>query len=87
MAKNAVFLVAERNILWELGNKLGKFSKKSSNEDLQNILRYCKVREKVDPTFLPALHKNQNISLKISPVNVIKSTGNCGFGHIYKRNP
>ena len=25
--------------------------------------------------------------LKISSVNVIKSAGNCGFGHIYWRNP
>ena len=29
------------------------------------------------------LHKNRSFPLKISPVNVTRSAGNCGFGHIY----
>ena len=33
------------------------------------------------------LHKKRGFPLKISPVSVAKSTGNCEFGHIYCRNP
>ena len=33
------------------------------------------------------LHKKWSFSLRISSVNVTKSTVNCGFGHIYWRNP
>ena len=32
---------------------------------------------------LLALHKKGSFLLRISLVNVIKSVGNCGFGHIY----
>ena len=35
---------------------------------------------------LHALHKKWNFTLRISSVNVTKSAGNCGFGHIYWRN-
>ena len=33
------------------------------------------------------LHKKWSFPLKISSLNVTKSAGNCGFGHIYWRNP
>ena len=33
------------------------------------------------------LHKKWSFPLKISSVNVTKFAGNCGFGHIYWRNP
>ena len=33
------------------------------------------------------LHKEMKLSLRISSVNVTKFAGNCGFGHIYWRNP
>ena len=36
---------------------------------------------------LPALHKNWSFPLRISSINVTKSVGNWGFGHIYWRNP
>ena len=29
----------------------------------------------------------QECSLRTSSINVTKSAGNCGFGHIYRRNP
>ena len=32
---------------------------------------------------LIAMHKNRSFPLRISSVNVNKSAGNCGFGHIY----
>ena len=34
-----------------------------------------------------ALHKKSSFTWRISSVNVTKSAGNCGFGHIYWRNP
>ena len=34
-----------------------------------------------------ALHKKWSFPLRISVVNVTKSTGNCGFGHVYWGNP
>ena len=33
------------------------------------------------------LHKKWNFQLRVSSVNVTRSTGNCEFGHIYWRNP
>ena len=36
--------------------------------------------------YLP-LHKKIIFVLRISSVNVTKSAGRCGFGHIYWRNP
>ena len=33
------------------------------------------------------LHKKWSFPLRISSVNVTKSAGTCGFGHIYWRNP
>ena len=33
------------------------------------------------------LHKKWSFPLRISSVNVTKSAGNCGFGHINWRNP
>ena len=33
------------------------------------------------------LHKKWSFQLRISSVNVTKSAGNCGFGHIYWRIP
>ena len=33
------------------------------------------------------LHKKWSFPSRISPVNVIKSAANCGFCHIYWRNP
>ena len=46
------------------------------------------------PNFLDAeylstvtLHKKWSFLLRISSVNVTKSTGKCEFGHIYWRNP
>ena len=33
------------------------------------------------------LHKKWSFPLRISSVNVAKSAENCGFGHIYWRNP
>ena len=33
------------------------------------------------------VHKKWSFPSKISPVNVTKSTGNWGFGHIYWRSP
>ena len=33
------------------------------------------------------LHKKWSFPWRISSVNVAESAGNCGFGHIYWRNP
>ena len=33
-----------------------------------------------------SLHKKWSFQLRISSVNITKSAGNCGFGHIYWRN-
>ena len=36
--------------------------------------------------FYESLHKKWSFPLRISSVNVAKSAGNSGFGHIYWRN-
>ena len=40
-----------------------------------------------DQWMINALHKKWSFSLRISSVNVTKSTENCRFGHIYWKNP
>ena len=37
--------------------------------------------------FTQSLHKKWSFPLMISSVNMTKSSGNCGFGHICCRNP
>ena len=46
-------------------------------------------KNKIDhiPLMLPTLHKKWSFPLRIFSVNVTNSKGNCGFGHIYWRNP
>ena len=34
-----------------------------------------------------SMHRKWNFPLRIASVNMTKSAGNCGFGHIYWRNP
>ena len=34
-----------------------------------------------------SLYKKWSFPLRIASVNVTKSAGNCGFGHIYWNNP
>ena len=43
------------------------------------ILFSCFVQE--------SLHKKWSFTLRISSLNMTKSAGNCGSGHIYWRNP
>ena len=43
----------------------------------------CSVRN----TYMPHCTKKSSSPLRIFSVNVTKSVGNCGFGHIYLRNP
>ena len=37
----------------------------------------------INTTLVHPLHKKISFPLRISSVNVTKSAGNCGFGHIY----
>ena len=52
------------------------------------ILReYTSKEKKVKDLAVSSLQKKWSFPLRISSVNVTKSVGNCGFGHIYWRNP
>ena len=44
---------------------------------LRNLLTSCTT----------SLHKKWSFPIRISSVNVTKSAGSCGFGHIHWRNP
>ena len=33
------------------------------------------------------MHKKGSFPLRISSVNLTRSVDNCGFGHIYRKNP
>ena len=62
------------------------------NEDNIHLDLFCKWMYVAFWYFLfylqdNALHKKWSFPLRISSVNVTKSEGNCGFGHIYWRNP
>ena len=60
---------------------------------IQRLLDYTSETTHLDNNIifsffsLAALHKKWSFPLRIFPVNVIKSAGNCGLGHIYWRNP
>ena len=66
-----------------------------NSETLLIIVFYSAVKKtfkrkgKSEKEFLlvQTLHKKWTFPLRISSINVTKSTGNCGFGHIYWRNP
>ena len=49
-------------------------------ETLEHGVKYVQSRCQI------SLHKRWSFTLRISSVNVTKSAGNCGFGHIYRRN-
>ena len=45
----------------------------------------CRCQSMIKPiisSIAPTLHKKWSFPLRISSVNVTKSAGNCGFGHI-----
>ena len=52
----------------------------------QKLIQHLLIKQEV-PKQEVLLHKKWNFPLRISSVNVTKSAGNCGFGHIYRRNP
>ena len=65
---------------------------KHHNEELQKLRSTLAEEQKPLNEFkreqgLSKLHKKLTFPIRISSVNVTKSTGNCGFGHIYWRNP
>ena len=49
--------------------------------------KFIKSKLAVVSSVVLLLHKKWCFLLKIYLVNVTKSVGNCGFGHIYWRNP
>ena len=52
--------------------------------------RLCKSAQKfylLESIIHQSLHKKWRFPLRIYPVNVTKFAENCGFGHIYWRNP
>ena len=53
----------------------------------RNLFSYWIYQQKQIRFWIKTLHKKWSFSLRISSVNATKSAGNCGFGHIYWRNP
>ena len=65
-------------------------TRKSSPEekDMFGVADKLLKRFQMSPVLvLLSLLKKWSFPLRISSVNVTKSWGNCGFGHIYLRNP
>ena len=56
----------------------------SENITIFIILDWSKNKRIIE---ISTLHKKWSSPLRISSVNVTKSAGNCGFSHIYWRNP
>ena len=46
-----------------------------------------KINQNESLSYLHYTYKKWSFPLRISSVNVTKSPGSCGFGHIYWRNP
>ena len=89
-------LVGENNEVMFLGNFNTDLLKYDSNKDVSDFLDIIYstnlLSNITSPTRLIirsqtfihniSLHKNEGFPLKISSVNVTRSAGNCGFGHI-----
>ena len=67
--------------MFKFDNKNMSFAAVNEFKSNDNLKRYQ------DPVRHLTRHKQWNFPLRISSVNVTKSAGNCGFGHIYFRNP
>ena len=87
---------AQRQVKWDKPKSYTYVIKRTSDSGFFKV----KVDESVEwPKFIclcidfsdhlgeQTRHKKWNFSLRISSVNVTKSAGNCGFGHIYWINP
>ena len=61
--------------------------KQKNNEGNQNQNHNFYNSKNIIATLRIALQKKSSFPSRISSVNVNKSAGNCGFGHIYCRNP
>ena len=79
-------LIGYTHYLFPIGNKNVFSSQHSVNFILSPVFWISIHNDRIVP-FQITLHKKWSFPLRISPVNVIKSEGNCGFRHIYWRNP
>ena len=59
-------------------------TRKTPNRDTFYVVQLFRCTSVIN---IVTLHKKWSFSIKISSVNVTKSAENCGFGHIYWRNP
>ena len=70
------------------GKKLQFLLKTINRRSFQfSNLKFFIVHVKTEQNFQKLLHKKWSFTLRISSVNMTKSTVSCGFGHIYWRNP
>ena len=71
--------------------RMNNYSMIERKDTLRTFSNWCyflvKLRQCWCKQFFRSLHEKWSFPLSISPVNVIKSARNCGFGHIYWRNP
>ena len=78
---NAYF--ATKELLWKI------FVLEISWENMHLVCtqNFLKFFSDIDQELACALYKKWSFPFRTSSVNVIKSAGNWGFGHIYWRNP
>ena len=82
---------ATNNSAKKIKRRIKLTNMKHHNEELQKLPSTLAEEQKPlnelkSEQELSKLHKKLTFPIQISSVNVTKSTGNCGFGHIYWRN-
>ena len=90
-------LYVEIDFIWGIFNKefliISEGSKKSIGKKVQYINKHnTSIRKYIKNILVESeqqlsLHKKWSFPLRISSVNVTKSSDSCGSGHIYLRNP
>ena len=77
-------LRGEMNLVSLLPTTSAGHDKKNNAEANDDV--WWSAITKTDEEILLILHKKWSFPLRISSVNVTKSTVSCGFGHVYWRN-
>ena len=86
--KKKCFTNGARNVFKILSKTQDRaFCKNSERFSASVDIWLCSERTFVKLSFLTSTAQKWGFLLRISSVNLKKSAGNCGFGHIYRRNP
>ena len=95
MFSHSVNYKVEKKCFYEVHHELQSVTSITKKKEKRCSKKVHEILQNVEKLYDKGWHHNTHVSphkkwsfpLRIFSVNVTKSTGNCGFGHIYWRNP